>query len=321
MLTISPFSTNTPASRRIITRHLSKVAKCKCVSPQYRLAPQHPFPAALLDILVSYLTLLHPTPGSFHAPIKPSSVVLAGDSSGACLALALIQVILHTQNPDNKPAGSVRFHGRDVPLVLPAGVACLSAALDQTLSLPSYAAGAHTDLVPPDHPSSAPNFPTCNLWPTSPPREHLYAAGSLLSHPLVSPATAHNWKGAPPLWFASGEEALADGAKTVAAAAKRQGVKVGWSEWEMMPHVWSLGFAKWWQTEDVVNKWGSVCGQMGRSGTFEGQDSITGTDKKIREVNVGTFTGITPLSARAIMLDKVQTMRPYLGTQKDNSRL
>ena len=303
--------------------HLSRTAGCKCVSPQYRLAPQNPFPAALLDILVCYLSLLYPPPGSSHSPVRPSSLVLAGDSSGACLALALIQVILHarrTTQGDGSLA-TVYFHGHNVPLALPAGVTCLSAALDQTLSLPSYSQRALTDLVPSDHPSSAPNFPSCAIWPTNPPREHVYAPRHLLSHPLVSPVTAQSWEGAPPLWFASGEEALADGAKVVAATAKKQGILVGWSEWEMMPHCWPLGFAKWWQSEDVLDKWGSICSQMGRSRTFEGQGLRIRIDCKSKELDVANLTDLTPQNAKAVMLKKVETMRPYVGGQKGTSRL
>ena len=46
---------------------------------RYRLAPQHPFPSALLDALVSYFTLLYPPPGSIHEAVPASDIVFGGD--------------------------------------------------------------------------------------------------------------------------------------------------------------------------------------------------------------------------------------------------
>lgn len=68
-----------PATHRPATKKLAKLTGGRCYSVRYRLAPQHPFPAALLDALVSYLTLLYPPPDAFHEPVKPEHVVVAGD--------------------------------------------------------------------------------------------------------------------------------------------------------------------------------------------------------------------------------------------------
>jgi hypothetical protein len=68
-----------PATHRPTTKKLAKLTGGRCYSVRYRLAPQHPFPAALLDSLCAYLTLLHPPPGSFHQPVKPEHIVFAGD--------------------------------------------------------------------------------------------------------------------------------------------------------------------------------------------------------------------------------------------------
>ena len=59
-----------------------------------RLAPQHPFHAALLYVFHAYMSLLTPPPGSPHHSVPASSIILAGDSFGACLALGLLFVFL-----------------------------------------------------------------------------------------------------------------------------------------------------------------------------------------------------------------------------------
>jgi acetyl esterase/lipase len=68
-----------PSTHRPATKQLAKQTGGRCYSVRYRLAPQNPFPAALLDALVSYLTLLYPPPGAFHEAVKPEHLVLAGD--------------------------------------------------------------------------------------------------------------------------------------------------------------------------------------------------------------------------------------------------
>ena len=68
-----------PATHRDTTKKLAKLTNGRCYSVRYRLAPQHPFPAALLDALVSYLTLLYPPPGAFHTAVKPEHILFSGD--------------------------------------------------------------------------------------------------------------------------------------------------------------------------------------------------------------------------------------------------
>ena len=82
----------------------------RCVAFRYHLAPQNPFPAALLDALVAYLTLLHPPSSAFPFPVSASSIVFVGDSAGANLALSLLQVVLFAQ----RSCLSVPFNGVQV---------------------------------------------------------------------------------------------------------------------------------------------------------------------------------------------------------------
>ncbi|KAI3618826.1 putative lipase esterase from carbohydrate esterase family ce10 [Moniliophthora roreri] len=96
----------------------------------YRLAPQYPFPCALHDLLASYLYLIRPPPEAKHRPVKPAHIVVAGDSAGGGLSLALLQVI------------------RDSGLPMPAGGVLISPWCDLTHSFPSVHTNTDTDVIP-----------------------------------------------------------------------------------------------------------------------------------------------------------------------------
>jgi len=90
-------------------------AKCgtKVFAPAYRLAPEHPFPAALEDAVESYAYLL-------HKGYAPENIVLAGESAGGGLCYALCLKL------------------RELGLPLPAGIIAISPWTDLTASGPSY---------------------------------------------------------------------------------------------------------------------------------------------------------------------------------------
>ena len=83
-----------PVARRDTVTTLAELTGGKCLTVQDRLAPQHSFPAALLDFLIAYLSLLRPPPGSLYAPVQAQHIVFSGDSSGSEIALATIHIIL-----------------------------------------------------------------------------------------------------------------------------------------------------------------------------------------------------------------------------------
>ncbi|KAJ3993873.1 hypothetical protein F5050DRAFT_1801017 [Lentinula boryana] len=116
----------------------------------YRLAPQYPFPCAIHDLLAAYLYLIQPPPEASHLPVKPSHIVVAGDSAGGGLTLALLQVL------------------RDASLPLPAGGILISPWCDLTHSFPSIHTNTATDVIPPYGLSL---HKPSTLWP--PPDEEL----------------------------------------------------------------------------------------------------------------------------------------------------
>lgn len=81
-----------PSTHRHATKTLAKLTGGRCYSVRYRLAPQNPFPAGLLDAFVAYFTLLYPPPGSFHEPVRPEHIVFAGDRSVGCFLLCFLPI-------------------------------------------------------------------------------------------------------------------------------------------------------------------------------------------------------------------------------------
>lgn len=102
----------------------------RVLAVNYRLAPQYPFPCAVQDLLAAYLFLIRPPEGAAHRPVRPERIIIAGDSAGGGLSLALLQII------------------RDSGLPAPAGGVLISPWCDFTHSFPSIFTNTDTDVIP-----------------------------------------------------------------------------------------------------------------------------------------------------------------------------
>ena len=228
------------------------------ISVRYRLAPQHLFPAAQLDVLVAYLSLLYPDPSSGTSPLCASQIVFAGDSCGGSLLYNVLQIIQQTVRHE-----PIKFHSHTVhfPLPKPAGIATLSLAGEQTRCFPSQTENLVNDLYLDTPPWSLPRYPTCALWPPNPPRPMIHANIKSLAHPLLAISLQHTWADAPPMWFAVGDEQLVDSSKAVARRAARDGVSVTWTQFEAMPHCFATlpGLNRSKQAELCFEQWGRFC--------------------------------------------------------------
>ena len=89
-----------PLTHRGVAAALAREADARAFSLAYRLAPEHPFPAAVDDALAAYRELL-------DEGVAPERIVVAGDSSGGGLALALLLSLRDAGAP--MPAGAVLF--------------------------------------------------------------------------------------------------------------------------------------------------------------------------------------------------------------------
>ena len=79
------YITGNAEMERSATFRLAGIADARVFAVDYRLAPQAPFPAALIDAVVAYKYLIEPPPGALHSAIDPSKLIIAGDSAGAFL--------------------------------------------------------------------------------------------------------------------------------------------------------------------------------------------------------------------------------------------
>jgi len=247
-----------PTTHRALCSRLAKETKGRVCSVRYRLAPQAAFPSQLLDAFVMYLSLLYPPPGSMHDAIPAKNIVLGGDSAGGNLVFALLQLLLQLHRTSKNP--TVNFHGKDVQVPLPAGATANSGWFDICRAMPSISNNAKFDyLPPPNHDDTLSRFPKDDIWPANPPRGDLFCDLSLLDHPLVSPLAAESWKGAPPLYFCTGEECLSDEDCIVASRAATEDVTVQFEQYEAMPHCFAMLLPALPTADRCMRSWGDFC--------------------------------------------------------------
>ncbi|PKS12864.1 hypothetical protein jhhlp_000204 [Lomentospora prolificans] len=271
-----------PSSHRPTTKKLAKLTGGRCYSIRYRLAPQNPFPAALLDGLISYLALLYPPPESFHEPVSPSHIVFAGDSAGGNLALALLQTVLEIRRQNIK----VAWFGEEREVPLPAGVALNSPWVDLTLSSLSWEKNKEFDYLPSLTAKGPDNHPPCEVWPADPPRASLYADDAFLDHPLVTLVLAKDWSGAPPVFMCTGWELLADEDKFLALRLRQDGVRVVFEEYEAMPHCFAMILTNLPAAKRCFQGWSGFIKNVVKDPANIAPSAITVKAKTLQEVDL-----------------------------------
>ena len=282
-----------PCTHRIPVSQLSKRTGAPILSVRYRLAPQHPFPSALVDALVAYLSLVAPPPGSLHEPVPAKKIIFSGDSAGGNLCLVLLQTLLTLR----RISPTIRFHGQEVPIELPAGVAMSSPWCDVTRSMPSVVNNALYDyLAPPTQVPETlyqpPNIPADTIWPCKPPRVDLFSNANAAIHPLVSPLAARKelWKDSPPIYMNMGEEGLSDEGLLLARKMYQVGVPVVVEQFEGMPHCFGLLMVKTPVGKRFFDGMSRFC-----------SDAIAG---RVKPSSSLTYIGYKLRSTREIPLDK-----------------
>jgi len=188
-----------PRSHRHLAAAIAGAAGARALLLDYRLAPEHPYPAAVDDAVAAYRWLL-------DQGIAPGGVVVAGDSAGGGLTVATLLAL------------------RDARTPLPAAGVCISPWVDLTCSGESYRTKAAADPIV--QREGVDQMARAYLGST-PPRT-----------PLASPLFAE-LGGLPPLLIQVGsDEVLLDDSVQLAERARAAGTDATLEVWDRMIHVW-----------------------------------------------------------------------------------
>ena len=188
-----------PRTHRRLAADVSRASGARVLLPDYRLAPEDPYPAGLDDVAEVWRGMLD------EHGLDPSRIVLGGDSSGGGLALSLL----------------VRLRDADEPL--PAATVLLSPWVDLTATADSWQPGAVDD---PMLPVELAHLPA-----------KAYAGELPLDDPRVSPLYA-DLQGLPPMLVHAGtHEALIDDCHELVRRAREAGVTADLGEWDGLWHV------------------------------------------------------------------------------------
>ena len=188
-----------PRSHRHLAAAIASAGQATGLLLDYRLAPEHPFRAAVEDATAAYRWLL-------EQGIAPGHVVIGGDSAGGGLTVATLVAL------------------RDAGVPRPATGVCISPWTDLTFGGASYRTRAQSDPI-----VSRPGIDGM---------AQAYLGATPPRTPLASPLFA-DLRGLPPLLIqVGGDEVLLDDATELADRAKAAGVDTTLEVWDRMIHVW-----------------------------------------------------------------------------------
>jgi len=186
-------------THRQLAADISRAAAARLLLIEYRLAPEHPFPAGLDDAVAAYRYLL-------GSNLRPAQLAIAGDSAGGGLTAATLLAL------------------REQGVPLPTAGVCLSPWFDLTLSGESMESKDGVD-------------PMVHREPLGR-MARAYLGGADARTPLASPLFA-DLAGLPPLLIHVGTaETLLDDSTRFAERARAAGVDVTLDVWDDMIHVW-----------------------------------------------------------------------------------
>lgn len=203
-------------THRALAGRLASASSSATLVIDYRLAPEHPFPAALDDALAAYQALVATSPGP---------IALAGDSAGAGLALALVLRL------------------RELRLPQPCALALMSPWTDLALTSETHQTKASVD----------PYFPTTERLLTS---ARVYAGDAGLAHPLVSPHYADLSGLPPMLIHVGEHETLLNDSLWLAERVQAVGGQAEVKVWPGMWHVWQALGGKMREADQSIGELG-----------------------------------------------------------------
>lgn len=203
---------------------LARATRAAVLVPDYRLAPEHPYPAALDDAVAACQWLLR------ESGLGPGKLALLGDSAGAGLAIAC----------------AIRL--RDEDHGLPAALVAWSPWVDMTVSGSTIESNAAADPIA--------SGQSLTMSATA------YLQGQDPTEPSVSPLFA-DLTGLPPLMIECGsEEVLLDDARRLAAKARADGVDVTFEVADGLPHVYQYFASFLPDAQASIDRSGAFIGKL-----------------------------------------------------------
>lgn len=212
-------STNT---HRNLATHLSRAAGARVLDVDYRLAPEHAFPAALEDATAAYRWLL-------SEGYEPRSMAIGGDSAGGGLTIATLVALRDAGDP------------------LPAAAVALSPWVD--LEISGESATTKVDEDPIIHPDGLKQYADA------------YLAGQDARTPLASPLYADLSNLPPLLIHVGGREVLLDDSRRLADRARDAGVDVVLEVSDEMVHIWHFFAGLFPEADESVGEIGDFLKQ------------------------------------------------------------
>jgi epsilon-lactone hydrolase len=204
------YCVGSPAEARDWAARLSARAGCRVVLPEYRLAPEHPYPAAVDDAREVMSAAL--------GDAAPGTVVVSGDSAGGGLALGIALTLPGLASPGSTDGtdGTARL----------AGCILLSPWLDLTADWTAVPELVRRDVV------------LSPAWLEACARAYVPMGDR--AHPMISPLYT-DLGGLPTLLIQCGtDDLLAPDSERLAARAEAAGVDVTYSRWPGMWHDFTL---------------------------------------------------------------------------------